>query len=330
MLSGPISIQRFVFITGVVLFFIKIVAWWFTRSTSILTDALESIVNIIAAGFTLYSLRLSHTPKDQNHPYGHGKIEFIAASIEGSLIIAAGIFICIQSINNLIHPSPIQELGLGTILILFSAGVNYGLSTVLLQKGKKLQLLSLVAGGKHLQTDTWSSLGIVVGLGLIYWTQWLWIDAVLAIGLSVFILYNGFVIIRKSVAGIMDESDPMYIEKLIQVLTKYRKDVWIDVHNLRLIQYGNALHIDAHMTLPWYMDIKEAHDEISLLEKLIEHELQQPVELFIHIDPCIPSSCKICSVSGCPKRIFPMEEKQIWNAAIVCLNKKHKSTSTQI
>ncbi|MFN8417457.1 MAG: cation diffusion facilitator family transporter [Cytophagaceae bacterium] len=320
------QLQRIVFGVGIILFFIKIIAWWLTDSTAVLTDALESTINIVAAGFTLYSIYLSNTPKDLNHPYGHGKIQFIAATVEGALIVVAGVFIFIHSINDFFEQPELRALDWGGVLILSTAIINFFLGYWMIQHGKKSNELVLVAGGKHLQTDTWSSLAIVIGLFLVHFTNLHWIDSGLAFLLSIYIFISGYKIMRESIAGIMDETNPEIIEKIVEVFNKYRKDVWIDVHNVRIIQFGNSLHIDAHITMPWYMSVKDSHEEISTVAALMEHELQQPVELFIHIDPCIPSSCKICLLQHCDKRIHPFEQKLIWDSTQLMPNKKHKSS----
>jgi cation diffusion facilitator family transporter len=330
MTLSSVQLQRVVFGVGIFLFLIKIGAWWLTDSTAVLTDALESTINIVAAGFTLYSIHLSNTPKDLNHPYGHGKIQFIAATVEGALIVVAGIFIFIHSINDLVKQPELHSLDVGGVLILITAIINFLLGYWMIQHGKRTNELALIAGGKHLQTDAWSSVAIVIGLFLVYLTDLHWIDSVLALLLSIYIFISGYKIVRTSVAGIMDETNPEMIEKVGGIFNKYRKDVWIDVHNVRIIQYGNSLHIDAHITMPWYMSVKESHDEISMVAALVEHELQQPVELFIHIDPCIPSSCKVCLLQHCDKRIHPFEQKLEWDITKLMLNKKHKSTLGKI
>ena len=209
-----IQLQKIVFIVSTLLFVIKVFAWWLTGSVAILTDALESIINVVAGGFTLYSLYVSSLPKDHNHPYGHGKIEFIAAGIEGTLIALAGIYIFYEAIAQLIDQKhTIQKLGSGIFLVGFAGAINYVLGYITVKKGKEQKSLPLIAGGKHLMSDSYSSIALIVGLGLVLITGWLWLDSVIAICFSIFIAYTGFHIIREAIAGIMDEADEELLEE---------------------------------------------------------------------------------------------------------------------
>src|SRR4051812_7956649 len=166
-----IRIQQIVVALAVVLFAIKLAAYFLTYSVAILTDALESIVNVVAGFFGLFSLYLSAKPKDQDHPYGHGKIEFISAAVEGTLISIAGLIIITESVSNLFHPHQISQLDWGIALIAITAVINFVIGSVCIRIGTKNKSIALIAGGKHLQTDTYSTIGIIIGLGLIYFTQ---------------------------------------------------------------------------------------------------------------------------------------------------------------
>lgn len=260
-----IRVQRGVAVLSVALLLAKMVAYYLTNSVAVLTDALESIVNVVAGFFGLYSLMLSAKPKDLDHPYGHGKIEFISAAVEGSMIFIAGILIIYESVRNLITPHSILQLDIGIVLILVSALTNFGVGYVCIRTGKKNNSLALIVSGKHLQTDTYTSFGILVGLILIYFTRINWLDSVVAMIFSVIILVTGYKIIRTSVAGIMDESDRSLLSKMVDVLNKNRRENWIDLHNLRIIKYGSTLHMDCHLTVPWYLNVKEAQDRKSVV-----------------------------------------------------------------
>jgi cation diffusion facilitator family transporter len=255
--------QAIVLIAGIILMGVKFVAWWITNSNAILTDALESIINIVAGGFALYSLILSAKPQDENHPYGHGKVEFLATGFEGSLVILAGIAMIVKGGYNLFNPQEIASLDLGMIIVAVAGFINYGMGGWLERQGKKHHSYVLQADGKHLKTDGWSSAGLLVGLGLVYLTGIVWIDNLTAIVFGFIILYAGYRLTRTSIAGIMDEADTHLISDLITHLDQNRSPNWIDIHNFRIIKYGGTLHIDCHMTVPWFFDVREAHQEVE-------------------------------------------------------------------
>ncbi|MEJ7671404.1 MAG: cation diffusion facilitator family transporter [Chitinophagaceae bacterium] len=172
-----LRLQKIITVVAILLLIIKVAAWYLTNSVAILTDALESIVNVVAGLLGVYSLFISAKPKDENHPYGHGKAEFISAAVEGTLIIVAGVLIIYKAIDSLINPHQIQKLDYGIILVAGTAVVNFIAGTICLNAGTKNNSLALIASGKHLRTDTWSTLGIIIGLLLLYFTKLLWLDS---------------------------------------------------------------------------------------------------------------------------------------------------------
>ncbi|MBB6610217.1 cation transporter [Pontibacter sp. Tf4] len=322
-LSDNINIQIFVVLVGVLLLVAKFVAYFITNSNAILTDALESIINVVAGGFSLYSLVLSARPRDENHPYGHGKIEFIAATLEGSLILVAGGAIIFKSIYNIFQPHALTQLDVGIALVAISGAINFAVGYFTEKRGEKINSLVLIAGGKHLKTDAYSTVGILVGLILIYFTGLIWLDSVVAILFGIFIGYTGYRILRSSVAGIMDEADYELLQRIVKVLNENRRVNWIDVHNLRVIKYGSTLHIDCHLTLPWYLNVLEAHDEVEAVGALIREKIDPAIELFIHTDPCIEPSCLICSKSDCEVRLHAFKERVEWDFEKVISDRKH-------
>jgi cation diffusion facilitator family transporter len=307
-----IRIQTWVAAVSVALLLIKAVAYFLTGSVAILTDALESIVNVVAGFFGLFSLYISAKPRDADHPYGHGKIEFVSSAVEGSMIFIAGIMIVYEAIKNLIHPSEIQQLDTGIILIGATAIVNFIMGMVCVKTGKRNNSLALISSGKHLQSDTYSTLGILVGLVLIYFTNIKWLDSAVAMGFSFMILYTGYKIIRASLAGIMDETDQALLVKLVKLLNENRKENWVDLHNLRIIKYGSTLHLDCHLTVPWYLNVHEAHREIDSLAEIVRKEFGESLELFVHSDGCLDFSCQICSKKECNVRKHPFEKRIEW------------------
>ncbi|MCE2936905.1 MAG: cation diffusion facilitator family transporter [Cyclobacteriaceae bacterium] len=319
-----INLQRWVVGLAVVLFVGKVAAYWLTQSVAILTDALESIVNVVAGLFGLYSLTLSAKPRDADHPYGHGKIEFISAAVEGTLIIVASGFILYESIHNLVVPRTLHQLNFGIALIGVTALLNFIMGSVCVRAGRKSNSLALVASGKHLVSDTWSTVGIIAGLVLIALTGIQWIDSIVAIVFGVIIFVTGYKILRSSLAGIMDESDRELLAKMVSRLNQHREENWIDLHNTRIIKFGSVLHLDAHLTVPWYLNVHEAHNEIDRLAGRVREEFGETLELYVHSDGCLDFSCKICSKPGCPARQSPFEKRIEWTVQNISQNQKHR------
>ncbi|MBK8489603.1 MAG: cation transporter [Saprospirales bacterium] len=318
-----IRIQRWIAIVSFLLLGVKLLAYVMTASVAILTDALESIVNVVASLISLYSLTISARPRDHNHPYGHGKIELISASIEGILISVAGLLIIYESIDRLIHPHELKSLNLGILLVAGSGLANYLIGLLGVRTGKRNNSLALIASGRHLQSDAYSTVGIIIGLGLLMLTQWVWIDSAVAIGFGFLIIFTGVKILRSSIAGIMDEADINLLKKVIVVLYSHKKENWVDLHNLRILKYGNILHLDAHLTVPWYLNVHEAHQEISAMESIIIQKFGESIELFIHTDGCLEFSCKICQKTDCSVRQHPFEQAVLWDLKNVTQDKKH-------
>lgn len=316
-------VQLWITILSVVLFITKIIAYYLTHSLAILSDALESIVNVLAGFIGLYSLYVAAKPRDLEHPYGHGKAEFVSAAIEGGLIVAAGIMIIYETVANIVRNEPIGELDMGLWLVAGTAVINFAAGSFCLRMGKKNQSLALQASGRHLQVDTYSTLGVIAGLMVIMFTKLYWLDKLIALGMSILIIYNGYKIIRTSLAGIMDEADTQLLGRFIEVLNNNRKENWIDLHNLRVIKYGSLLHIDCHLTVPWYLNIHEAHKEIDGLSDLIKREFGDAIEFFVHTDGCLPFSCSICN-KDCRERQKPFEKRVEWNLSNIISDKKHQ------
>lgn len=322
-MKKSLQLQRNLAFLAILLLGIKLLAWWLTGSVAVYTDALESIVNVFTGLFGWYSLWLAARPRDRNHPYGHGKVEFISSAIEGLLIILAGLAIIYEAGVQWYHPEPIRKLDKGLLLLAFTALINFAVGTYALKTGKSSHSATLQAAGSHLRTDTYSTVGIIIGLVLLKITGWQWLDIAVALFFALVILTTGYRILRRSMAGIMDEADLTLLDELIQYLEKHRRPAWIDLHNLRIIQYGHVLHLDGHLTLPWYFTVREAHEEIDALDKLIRDKFGDAVEMFVHVDGCEAFSCPICLKTDCPVRQHAYTHTIPWTTENVLLNKKH-------
>lgn len=320
-----LKVQKLVVFISILLFLFKIVAWYLTGSIAILTDALESTVNVIAGLIGWYSLYVSAKPKDIDHPYGHGKAEFISAAIEGTLIAVAGVFIIYEAISNLFEEHSIKKLDWGIVLVAITAFINYLAGALCERTGKKNNSLALIASGKHLKSDTYTTIGIVAGLVLLYFTGLKWIDSALALLFAFIIIYTGYKIIRSSIAGIMDEADVQLLQRLIVSLNENRTANWVDLHNLRIIKYGATIHVDCHLTVPWYFNVHEAHREVDALSELVRKDFGESVELFVHSDGCLDFSCAICSKTACSVRKHPFTHNVEWTMENILSNNKHNA-----
>ncbi|WP_185860613.1 cation diffusion facilitator family transporter [Blattabacterium cuenoti] len=310
-----LNFQKIICFVAIIFFFIKFITWHITSSLSIFSDAMESLINIISGFVGLCSLYISSLPKDKNHPYGHGKIEFISTAIEGVLISIVGITIFINTfirIKDNMDGILLSRLDYGVLLMSFTGIINYFLGFLACKIGHKNGALTLIASGKHLKIDTYSTFGIVVGLILLNITKCTWIDPMISMVFSSVILYTGFQLLRNATAGIMDESDKKLLKKLSFYLNEKRDIHWIDLHNLKIIKYGSALHIDCHLTVPWFFNIKKANQEVKKLTQLTKNEFGSKVELSVHVEACSNNHCTLCFNRFCKVRKNIFQQKILW------------------
>lgn len=322
--KSKVKSLRVVFIISVVITLVKFYTYYLTRSYAVLSDAFESIINIAATGFALYSVTYSAKLKDADHPYGHGKIEYIATGFEGALIFFTGIYIFINAIFSLINGKVINHVEDGILLSTITTVVLLVMGLHLVKKGRKVSSVIMIADGKHILTDVATSASLIFALLLYKLTQFTWIDGTLALILSFHILFNGYKLVRESLNNLMDKADIDLIDEIAVSLQKIRRDKWIDIHNLRMQKFGHYVHIDCHMTLPFYISLETVHNEIKILEREINRSTRYTVELFIHTDPCEQISCNICVVSNCSFRKKEFVTQVEWSSKNMMQNKKHK------
>ena len=308
---------------SIVLLVVKFTAYFLTSSTAILTDAVESIVNVLASSFAFYSIYLAGQPRDQNHPYGHGKIEFLSSGFEGAMILSAGLVVIWQAILSFFEPRQLSNLDTGFVLLGITAVANAAVGWGLIRTGRQTDSLALTADGRHLITDVISSVIVMAGVALVGLTGLGWIDSVLSLVLSLVIIYNGLRLVRQSVARLMDETDAPTLDRVVTLLNAHKDRNWIDVHNLRVQKYGADLHIDCHLTLPYYWALNRVHDEVHHFEDTLKAGFRNEVEIFVHTDPCMQQCCHYCRVADCPVRAFAFVGDVAWSAQNLPLNQKH-------
>jgi cation diffusion facilitator family transporter len=284
----------------------KFAAYRLTGSTAILSDALESVVNVIAAVFALGVLFVSHWPADRSHPYGHGKIEFFSAAFEGGLITAAAILILYQAVRALVAGVEIHALNLGMLITLAAGLVNAALGWFLIRTGERHHSLTLIADGKHVLTDFWTSAGVVAGLGLVSLTGHAWLDPVTAALLGLYIGWTGIRLVRRAAGGLLDEVEPSLVRRLVAAINASTVPGVIRVHFLRAIRFGRFTHVDAHLVVPEFWTVEYAHDFGDAFEKRVVEGLPSDAEIVFHIDPCQRQFCSICDVEDCPIRAAPL------------------------
>ncbi|MBA2482282.1 MAG: cation transporter [Planctomycetes bacterium] len=267
---------------------LKMGAYIATGSAVILADALESVVHVAATGFMFFCFRLAAQPPDANHPYGHGKAEYLSVGFEGGMILLAALAIVWQAIRSLVNENAIQEINLGFWLIAIAAVINLILGTYLLRVGKRTSSTILVGDAYHVLSDVWTSIGVLIGVGLMFYIEdersRLLIDSGVAIALALFIVYTASKLIREAVGGLLDEVDNKLLQRVVNAVNEIRDQHWIDVHNLRLRSSGDLMHIDFHLTLPGDWTIAQGHEAEERLEKHILERLGTRGSVMIHLD----------------------------------------------
>jgi cation diffusion facilitator family transporter len=209
-------------------------------------------------------------------------------------------------------------------VLLATAFLNLFAGLIAKRMGKKNKSLALVSSGQHLILDSFTTFAVSIGIAIVLFTNITGIDAILAILMSFWIIYNGYRIIRASLAGIMDEADLALLEEVIDELNKNRNVNWVDLHNLRVIKYGSLMHIDCHLTVPWFLNVNEAHQVVEDFTNLIKNKFGASIEFFVHTDGCMPYSCPICTAENCKERKAPLEQKLDWTIENVLSDLKHQ------
>lgn len=278
---------------GSILLIIKFLAYFFTGSTAILSDAAESIVNVVAAAVALYSLRIVIKPADEHHPYGHGKIEFFSAAFEGGAIIAAAIWIIYKALSDLFLPSHLHQLNLGIWLLGISTVINLALGWFLVHTGKSKGSLILEADGKHILTDVATSVGVLIGLILVMFTGWGFLDSVMAILVAINIIFTGWKLFHRAAKGMMDESTDEDKAKIVAILDKYSEDKYCTYHKLRHRLSGGTHYVDFHLIFPATLTIDKAHTVATAIELEIVSILGDAGAM-AHIEPCKNKGCPNC------------------------------------
>ncbi len=281
---------------------VKFTAYFLTNSQAILSDALESIVNVTAATLALLIIYVSSRPADRDHPYGHGKAEYFSSALEGAMITFAAVLIVIESINAILKGRSIMRVDLGLALIVAAGFANALLGIYLVRLGKRSHSAALVASGKHVLSDFYTSGAVIVGLVLVRITGLQWLDPVAALVVGAILALTGFNLIRGSVHALMDAEDSDLVTRLGEFFTQNRKPGIIRIHHARVIRSGNYHHIDAHVVVPEFWDVATAHRETNAFENEVLQSYEHAGEIHFHIDPCRRVYCHACDLEDCKIR----------------------------
>jgi len=287
----------------------KWIAYQVTGSTAILSDALESIINVVAAVFALGSIVFAGRPADRNHPYGHGKIEFFSAAFEGGLIAFAAVIIVFESVRTLAGEVAVAQIDLGLAITAIAGAINLALGAFLLRSGRRHRSLTLIADGQHVLADFWTSLGVVIGLVLVRLTAIPQFDPVVALLVGLNLAYTGLRLVRHAAGGLLDEEDSELLEKLIAALNASLVPGIIRIHNLRAMRSGRYTHVDAHLVVPEYWSVQEAHEAADDFERRVIEASRLEGEIVFHTDPCRRAYCAECEIAECPVRVEPLRAK---------------------
>jgi cation diffusion facilitator family transporter len=301
----------------------KTFAWWITGSAAILSDALESIVNILSSSFVIYAIWLANKPRDADHPYGHGKVEFFSAGFEGALVLFAALAILGVGVVRLFDPQLPESMGLGAALQATISVVTLLLGQLIIAAGKRHSSPSLVADGIHIRSDAVTSFGVLIGLLGVMFTGWAWLDPLCAVLVGVWLATSGVRVIREAVAGLMDEADPALLGEIAAELQRVRKPGWIGPHHAKIHRLGRSFHLDLHMVFPRYWPLEQAHDASEEIEAALRERFGAEAELMLHMESCTPRSCSYCDVADCPVRTSPLTERPVWDAAHIATPHRH-------
>jgi cation diffusion facilitator family transporter len=292
-------------VVAVLMLAAKYQAYRMTRSTAVLSDALESIVNVVAAVFALGGLLFAGRPADRNHPYGHGKIEFFSAAFEGGLIAFASVVIVYEVVGSLLAGAELRQISAGILIVLGAGLVNLVLGWYLVRTGRRYQSLTLVADGKHVIADFWTSAGVVVGLLLVHLTGLAWLDPLVALLVALSLMWTGFRLVRHAAGGLLDEEDPVLLSRVLNALQAYVGHGVIRVHHLRAIRSGRFHHVEAHLVVPEFWSVERAHEVSEDVAERVIRDLGVEGEMVFHTDPCHRTYCAVCDLEDCAIRREP-------------------------
>jgi cation diffusion facilitator family transporter len=301
-------------ILSIVIMGSKFAAYEMTHSTAVLSDAVESIVNVLAAIVAVFVMRAVAEPADEEHPYGHGKLEYFSAAFEGGLIAFASLAIANEAIHALLRGEALNKPGIGGLIMVGAAVLNLLLGLHLRGVGKKYKSEALLASSTHVISDVWTTVAVIVGLVVVMVTKINWIDPLVALLVAFQLGYSGYKIVRKSGGALIDEAEPESLKELSAAFQDNKEPWVVDVHNIKVIRSGHFHHIDGHLVVPEYWDVAKTHAHAHTYEQAIVAAYPFDGEIAFHVDPCERKYCNQCEMPDCPIRVRKLISPKVLTA----------------
>jgi cation diffusion facilitator family transporter len=280
------SLTRFAWLSiaaAVLTIGLKTIAWWITDSVGLLSDAMESVVNLVGGLMALAMLTVAERPADEDHPYGHGKAEYFSSGVEGTLILIAAVCIGVAAVDRLISPKPLEEIGIGLVVSIVASLVNLGVALLLLRVGRRRSSITLEANARHLLTDVWTSVGVVAGVGMVALTDWERLDPIVALIVAANIIWTGVGIVRQSISGLMDAALPVEGRVAVQGVLKRHEQAGVKFHALWTRQAGARKFISLHVLVPGDWTVQRGHQLLERIENDIRHVVPDST-IFTHLE----------------------------------------------
>ncbi len=281
---------------------LKFWAYFLTHSQAIFSDAVESIINVGAAMISIWVVHISAKPADQDHPYGHGKIEYFSSAFEGGMIAVAAVVVGVEAIRTLLRGGEIHRLDQGIGLMVVATLANLGLGAYLLKVAEHSRSITLRASGLHVLSDVWTSVGVVFSVALVLIFKISWIDPACALIVAGFLAKTGIDLVRQSVSGLLDAEDKEILISLKEIISNDDHPGIIQVHHCRIMRAGSYHHIDAHAVVPEFWNVLEAHNKTQQFETRMIDKYPYEGELHLHMDPCRRAYCEVCDLDECAIR----------------------------
>ena len=290
---------------GICVLGLKYLSYVLSGSVALKSDAIESIVNVVAAVFALGAVVFAGKPADKDHPYGHGKIEHFSAAFEGGLISLAAVFILLEAAKGLIYGVELKNLGRGLAVNLLAGALNGLLGWYLLSQGRRTRSKALEADGHHILSDFWTTVGIATGLLAVTFTGLKWLDPVMAMIVGLLLARTGFRLVKESSQALLDMEDPKVLDQVLEAMNRVRSWDIIALHEMRTFRSGRFTHVDVHMVVPEYYPVRQAHDLCEGFGKRALENASIEGEVHTHVDPCGRLYCDRCPAQSCAIRIAP-------------------------
>jgi cation diffusion facilitator family transporter len=302
----------------------KFGAWALTDSTAVFSDALESIINVVTSSFALFSVWLATLPRDETHPYGHGRIEYFSAGLEGTFICLASVTIIVVAVPELLAPSEPEQLDAGIMMTVIIGVVTFFSGRQLQRAGRRLESPTLEADGAHLSSDAVTTIGVFAGLVLVRFTGWNWVDPATGMLMALWLLATGISILRRAIGALMDEAVPDLLDAIGEVLESTREPGWNAPHHVKVHRLGQRIHIDLHLVLPRFWTLEQSHEVSERIEYACEERFGGETELMSHLEPCTDRACSSCDLDDCPIRAAAFDGREQWTHEVIRRPYRHR------